>query len=369
MMRAVVLAGVLSVVSAQAPVPVQIQNGRVEVRQGAAIDREIAAVSAASSTEPVWVAWRTPMITGDRDICDWYTDRIGTVRGIFIEPPSPGGFGGQGLEGRNSSPVTSPTGPVPLEAGTGLVVLARAVGGRVERLRTLSDDCPMDAGGRTVYWLGAITPAESLRFLNGVTGPAAADRTMFDEERQIASSAVRAIGFHRDAAADAMLDALAADHPDSSVRRQAATTLTIYRGARGAASVTRLISTKTAPDERRSLVTTLGQSREAAVVDTFRSLTRDPDARVRAEAAYYFVVRGGAAVVNDALKIATADADDNVRRRVVAGIARLPDSAGVTALIDLARTTQNAVLRKEAVSALSQSKDPRAVALMVEIIK
>jgi hypothetical protein len=365
MMRAGVLAGLLAFVAAQTPAPVQIQNGRVEVRQGAAIDREIAAVSAASSTEPVWVAWRTPLITGDRDICDWYSDRIGTVRGIFINEDSRI----SNLESRTSLQITPPTGPVPLEAGTGLVVLARAVGGQVERLRTLSDDCPMDAGGRTVYWLGAITSAESLRFLNSLTRPAAADRSMFDDERQIASSAVRAIGFHRDAAADAMLDTLASDHADSSVRRQAATTLSTYRGAHGAASVTRLIGIRTASDERRSLVTTLAQSREAPVVDTFRSLSRDPDARVRAEAAYYFVVRGGAAVVNDALKIATADPDDNVRRRVVAGIARLPDGAGVTALIDLARTTQNAVLRKEAVSALSQSKDPRAVALMVEIIK
>src|SRR5580765_5230412 len=151
----------------QAPSPVQIQNGKVETRQGAAIDREIAAVSGASSTDPVWVAWRTPMIPGDRDMCSWYTDRLGTVRGSFVDDE----VRTSNFEVRTAPSITPPTGPVPLEAGTGLVVLARAVGGKVERLRTVSDDCPMDAGGRTVYWLSSVTPAESLRFLNTLTRP------------------------------------------------------------------------------------------------------------------------------------------------------------------------------------------------------
>lgn len=358
MTRAVLLAGLLSVVSAQtqAPGPVQIQNGRVETRAGAAIDREIASVSAAGSTEPVWIAWRTPMIPGDRDMCSWYSDRLGTARGISLD------------EDFRSPQIAAPKGPVPLEAGTGLVVLVRAVGGKAERLRMLGDDCPIDAGGRSVYWLSSITAAESLRFLNGLTRPVATDRSMFDQERQIASSAVRAIGFHADPAADAMLDALATSHTDSSVRHQAATTLTAYRGAHGATTVTRLIGTSK-DDERRSLVSALGQSREPGVVDTFRSLTRDPDARVRSEAAHYLVVRGGAAVIPEAMKLATSDVDAGLRKRVLSDIARVPNNAGIAGLIDLARTTQNAAVRKDAVSALSQSSDPRAIAFMEEILK
>jgi len=89
MTRVLLVAGLMSVVSAQAqaPGPVQIQNGRIETRAGAAIDREIAAASAPGSTEPVWIAWRTPMLAGDRDMCGWYSDRLGTVRGIRHDPP------------------------------------------------------------------------------------------------------------------------------------------------------------------------------------------------------------------------------------------------------------------------------------------
>ena len=136
-----------------------------------------------------------------------------------------------------------------------------------------------------------------------------------------------------------------------------------------AATLTRLIGSVKDTDERRTLVTALGQSQDPATVDTLRSLTKDPDARIRSEAVYYWVLHGGAPVIGDALKLTASDPDDGVRKRVVTGIARLPNNAGIPALIDLVRTTSNVALRKAAVSALSESKDPRAVALMEEILK
>jgi len=353
--------------SAQSAVP-QIQNGRVETRTGTAIDREIAAVSAPASTEPVWVAWRAPMIAGDRDMCSWYNDRLGSTRGMLLDDGSVFVIDG-GVTSFARPKITAPTGPVPLEAGTQLIVLARVIGGRVERLRTVGDDCPMDAGGRAVYWLSGVTSAESVRYLTSLTRPVASDRSMFDQERNIAQAAVRAIGYHTDAAADAALDQIAADHQDSSTRHQAANILATNRGAHGAATLIRLLFAEKDLDERRSLVTSLGQSREASVVGTLRTLTHDADAKIRSEAAYYFVQRGGATVIPEAVKLATSDPDDGVRKRMISSIGRLPGDAGVTALLQLARTSDNAVVRKEAVSALSQSKDARAIAFMEEILK
>ena len=350
---------------AQAPAP-QIQNGRVDMRPGAAIDREIASASPKSSTDPVWIAWRVPMVPGDRDMCGWYTDRLGTVRGTWMD---------DGIVSDATRPkLTPPTGPIPLEAGTGLVVLVRAVGGSVERLRTTADDCPMDAGGRTVAWLSNVTPAESLRFLTAVVGPATTDRSMFDLERENATIAVRAIGLHAGAAADAALETIATKHPDSAVRRQAATSMGAYRGAAGVAALSKLLAA-TSPgsardaEERRSLVTAFAQSREASAVDALRGLTKDTDARVRSEAWYYVVLRGGASTIPDALKVVGSDPDDSVRKRIVTAIGRLPGDASLNALLQLARATDNAAARKEATAALSQSKDPRAIAFIEEIIK
>ena len=134
--------------------------------------------------------------------------------------------------------------------------------------------------------------------------------------------------------------------------------------------MTRLLSTTTDVEDRRSLTSTLGQSRDASVVATLRNLLNDPDANVRSEAIYYFIQRGGIAVVPDALKAVSADKAEAVRRRAVSSIGRLPADAGVPQLLDIARASStDAVMRKEAVSQLSQSKDKRAIAYMEEILK
>ncbi len=361
-----IVAGAAVLLAQQAP---QIQNGKVETRRAAAIDREIAAASPTASSEPAWVAWRTPMVPGDRDMCSWYSDRFTTMRGMYMDEGSVF-VTSSGVSEPQRQPIAPPKGPVALEGGTSLVVLARVVGGRVERLRTVGDDCPMDAGGRTVVWLEGVTPAESVRFLASLGDVGPADRTMYENDRTVATSAVRAIGYHQDAAADAALDRIATGHRDSSVRRQAASTLTSLRGAHGVATVTRLLSTTTDQEDRRSLTSALGQSRDASVVSTLRSLLNDPDTNVRSDAVFYFIQRGGVAVVPEALKAVSSDKTESVRRRAVSAIGRLPADAGVPQLLDIARaTTTDGVMRKEAVTQLSQSKDKRALAYMEEILK
>jgi hypothetical protein len=363
------------------PAP-QIQNGRVEVRRGTSIDKEIAAAVPASAVDPVWVAWRAPMIDGDRDLCSWYSDRLGTTRGMFIDD-GVSHFSStvtndgvtyysnySGPQGEPSRPqITQPKGPIPLEAGTGVVTLVRVVGGRVERLRTVGDDCPMDAGGRTVYWLDAVTPAESLRYLATLAEAGPSDRSPRDLDRRVAESAVKAMGYHRDPAADAALDRIATNHRDSGIRRQAASTMASHRGAAGVSAVLRLLNASKDTNERQQLTSALGSSHDASAVAAFRGLAKDPDPKVRAEAAYYLVIRGGAAVIPEALKIIESESVDAVRTRAVSAIGRLPSDTGVPHLIQIARSsTSSLAVKKEAASALSRSKDPRAVAFMEEII-
>ena len=340
----------------------QIQNGKVEVRKGTAIDREIASLPPTRADEPVWVAWRTPMVGGDRDMCSWYGDRLGTVRGMLIDD-------GVMITDNTRPRITAPTGPIPLEAGTQIVVLARVVDRKVERLRTAGDDCPMDAGGRTVYWLDSITPSESLRFLGTLVTTSSSDRSLTDSDRSVAQTAVRAIAYHRDAAADAALNQIATSHPDASVRRQAASNMGSLRGAAGVTALSRLIESEKNVDARRQLVTSLGGSREPSAVTALRALAKDPEPKVRSEAVYYTIMRGGGPAIPEAVKIAESDADDSVRKRAVSAIGRLAPEISTAPLIQLARTSPNTVVRKEAVSILSTSKDPRAMAFMDELLK
>ena len=344
----------------------QFQNGKVERRQTTAIDREVTALAAAP--EPVWIGWKVPMIAGDRGSCStWYSDREGFTRGMMLDHNVTGTIVG----GATRPQIAPPTGPLPLEAGTELVILLRLFEGRVERLRTAGDDCPIDAQGRTVYWLDGVTPAESLRYLDTLVRMQGDERTMpLPRLRSgVASSALSALGAHRDAGADAILDRIAAGDRDSHLRQSAISLIGSLRGAAGFSTLQRLLAAERAPEQRRQLTAALGQTRESGTVDVMRTLARDADAKVRAEAVYWFAVRGGDAVAAEVLKQIESDPDAAVKRRALSGLSRLPNNAAIPQLIQLARTSADPVVRKEAVSVLSRSTDPRAMAFMEELIK
>jgi len=342
-------------VAQQAPASL-VQNGRVETKAATSIDREIAAVG--TSADAAWLAWRVPMVDGERNMCStWYSDPYGYVRGQQLEP----------TEGFGPPKIAAPAGPVALEGGTNLIVLARVVDGKLERLRSLSDDCPMDAGGRPFTWLTGITSAESLRFLESQVRR---DNVPLDQQRRFSDSAASAISLHRDPAADAILDRLASSDRDSDMRRRAGTWLGQYRGAHGLATLKALIGTEKDQSTRVSFVNALAQTRQPGTADALLTLAQsDADPKVRAEAVYWYPVRAGAAGINATRAIIDKDVDDTVKKRAVSGLSRLPNEAGIPTLIELAQPKSNPVVRKEAISALGRSKDPRAVAFLEQILR
>jgi hypothetical protein len=343
-----------------APAP-QIQNGRLETRAVTSLERDLPPLG---GPDPVWAFWRVAMIDGERGPCSTYMygDRE-PIRGELLDS----GFSGT-IIGSDRPQITPPSGPIPLEAGTGLLIFVRVVEGRVERLRTIADDCPVDANGRTVYALTGVTPAESLRYLDSLT-KMTGDRLSVNAKRNLADTALRAIQRHRDAGADTILDRIATNDLDSDLRRTAASALATSRGAHGFATVKRLVDTEKLPELRRSFVTALGQTREPGTLEALRPLLRDPDARVRSQAVFYFAQRGGTAVVPEVRKLLEAETDPSVKQQAVKGLSRLPANDAVPLLIQMARSSTDPVVRKESVNSLSQSRDARAIAYLEELIR
>ena len=341
---------------AVAQVALPIQNGKVDTRPGSSLDREIGALGA--GPDATWVAWRVPMVDGDRRSCStWTTDGQLLYRGEVLEP---------GPAGSTRPPAATPPSSVALEAGTSLVVLARLIDGRVERLRSVDDSCPIDANGRTVHVLANITAAESLRYLESLTRQ---DAMNIDGRRRVAESALAAVALHRDAAADAVLDRLAAG-ADSSLRAQAISQLASARGAHGFATISRLLAGETDRTVRRSLVSALGQTRQPGTADALLTLARtDADPEVRAMAVYAYAPRAGQSGLPNLLAIVEKDTSDVVKQRAVSGLGRLPAGVAVPALIDLARNNPMLAVRKQAVSSLTQIKDPRAVAFLEGLLR
>src|SRR5262245_2659639 len=253
MTRLLVTAAALALaasVSAQQPT---VQNGRVETRQATAVDRELSALGA--GPDAVWVGWRAPMVDGDPNVCSTWSDSRYFSRGESLEPRP---------MGADQPAFPAPSGPVRLEGNTNVVILARMIGGTLERLRVIGDDCPIDAGGKTVYMLNGITPAESARYLETLTRLEALN---VSANRRLAESAVTAIGLQRDQAATAALDRLSAAGVDRSLRRQAVSALARTRGAHGYEVVTALIKTERDRDTRQGFVSALAESNQPQVPD------------------------------------------------------------------------------------------------------
>ena len=53
-----------------------------------------------------------------------------------------------------------------------MVVLFRIAERAVDRIRVFSEDCELDAGGRTVTWLEGVRPADSIALLESFVAPA-----------------------------------------------------------------------------------------------------------------------------------------------------------------------------------------------------
>jgi hypothetical protein len=220
-MRRMLIIGAVTVAAAAAAAQTPlIQNAQMKPQAVTSLTRDVAAL-AAQATTPRWVAWQVPMIDGERNMCCYYSDdyNTGGVRGCRMEP--------QVTDGPMKPPqFPAPSGPVRLEAGTQVTVFVRLVEKRIERLRVLSDDCPVDAGGMDLHWLTGVSGADSVAWLKA----RALDETMdVDVKSKISNAAVRAIALHRDPSAVTTLIEFARSTPQTStatsVRREAMTGL------------------------------------------------------------------------------------------------------------------------------------------------
>jgi hypothetical protein len=286
MTRAVLLSlVVLGAALTAAPQQPTIQHAKIETRTSTALERDVAGL-VASATDPVWIAWRVAIIDGEHNACCYSSFSQGDDNGnrgwsvgCGLEPQSPQPAGAPAIE-RTQFPAH--TGPVTLEGGTGLIVLVRAVDHRIERLRTLSDDCPMDAGDRTMYWLDGVTGAASLQYLQALVVPTA---SATDERRAISDRALAAIALHRDTAAADILTTIAHTPDDTRLRAQALVQIGRRGGPQAAAELQRAIEQETSADVRRSALSGLLQLPNNEGVPVLIQLARTgKDATLRKDA-------------------------------------------------------------------------------------
>ncbi len=356
MIRTCLITGMLVVsLVAAAAQRADISNARVET--GNASIAQVMASARGTADDPVWIGWRVPMAPGLRDLCSTWSDGLTTVRGAFFE----------GSSGAPTPPATNvATRVVELESGAGLSIWIRVIDGRVERLRALQDDCPVDGGGRRLIQLPSVTPGQSVQFLESLLAPSSPSS---DQNRRLATSALMTIALHADASVDALLGRYLTADADDHLRRTSASWTARARGARGFDRLAGLLSS---PDTslRQVAASAIAETREPDTLATlWRLAERDADEQVRATGlAGYAMMAPDADVPRIASRL-TAESSDVVKRHAVRSLARRPAETSVSLLVTLARTSPDKTVRLEATRALSRSNHPAAIAYLAEVLR
>jgi HEAT repeat protein len=271
---AVAVSCVALAVAGTADVPAHLANARVETRSAAGGLEPAFRSAVAAARAPAWIGYAVPT-AGHHQMCCWEsTDSVGL------------GCSGCRLEGHGSFTVSGDADhrsdrTVSLEGGDTMLVLFRAEQGRLERLRTYSAGCALDAGGLPVVWLTDVRPAESVKLLRSLV----ASGGLEEKAGRVGEPALAALAFHADPSALEALMGLARQDASGHVRGQALFWLAQRAGSKVAGVITRAIEDDPETDVKRKAVFALSQlPREEGVpllIDTARK-NRNPAVRKQA---------------------------------------------------------------------------------------
>lgn len=203
-----------------------IANARLETRPAGDLSRTFRQL--AGQAGPLWIGYAVAANSPDWNACcsgNW----------------TGGCCGRCALEARkgetDSTNITSHQ--VQLEGNASAVILYRVEGGRVGKVRTFSESCELDAGGRSVYWLTGVQPAESIALLKSLAQSADVDGSA---TRRSISETLLAITAHQAPEAVTTLIDLARNASQPRVRSEALFWLAQRAGEKAAGTITDAIA-------------------------------------------------------------------------------------------------------------------------------
>jgi hypothetical protein len=321
-----------------------LRNARIEERAGTIEDAVRGALK--DKTGPTWITWSVPQSGGQSlCCCDGQGRRESPCR---LEEDH--GFG-------SSNDESAPGAPAVLQ------VFLRISGGRMDRVRVVSEGCVLDAGGRLVVRLKDVKAKESLAFL------AALASGRDDASVRLTDPAFMAIAHHAEPAADMALEGFTTPDRPEEVRKKAAFWMGAARGRRGYEALARLAREDRSDRFREHVVFALSVSQEPAAIDAMLDVARrDESPRVRGQAVFWLAQKAGRKAVDGITRSLEDDPETDVKKKAVFALSQLPKDEGVPLLLRTARTNRSPEVRREAMFWLGQSKDPRALAFFEEVL-
>jgi hypothetical protein len=363
--RRLVLAGACIVLALALALPGaaaqgRISNAQTETRSAAqGLEPQVRAVAARGGVN--WIGYRAPMIAGPRQMCCFDTISSTNTSGGVCRLESGGGVSmntGDRFDGRSTR--------IALEPATEFLVLARLEGGSVNRIRTFTPDCDIDAAGLTIVWINDVKPDESVAWLTSLITASPENGEQHD---RVGKTALAAVAMHNVPAADRALESFVAPARPEWLRGDTSFWLGNSRGEAGARLLTRMIAQDPSDKVREKVTFGLSQSRVPSALTTLVATARDDrSTKVRSQALFWLAQKAGKeaiAAINGAID---NDPDTEVKKKAVFALSQLPKDEGVPRLMEVARTNKNPEVRKQAMFWLGQSHDPRAVKFFEDIL-
>jgi HEAT repeat protein len=365
-MRAIILslgviiaaATLIPVATAQSVDAPQVENVRLEKKVLAGPLAAEVKAWAGNAEQPQWLGYAVPQMGRDRAVC------CGDYDGSWRN-----GCGRCRLEERgNGTNMTSKeeAGTTKLEAPRSIAVLFRASNKQVMKIRVVSMDCSLDAGGLPFVWLSGVKPAESVALLETfVQGSDFDDR----DDEHASRGALTAIALHADAAADRALESFTRSTAPESLRKQTAFWLGASREKAGLVVLEKMAKSDPSSEVRAQVTFALSVSHEqGAVEEMIRMAHDDQSSHVRGQALFWLAQKAGQKAVGAITGAIENDPDTDVKKKAVFALSQLPKDEGVPKLIEVAQTNHNREVRKQAMFWLGQSHDPRALAFFEKIL-
>jgi len=344
--------------TAQLSIKPQITNAKVEAREvKARLAQEVDAWAAAAD-KAQWLGYSVAAVAGDHHMC------CGSNGGDWNGGRACGPCQLEGWHGGNDYNLQS--GDVKLEGPSNVVILFRAEGRKIGKIRAVSEDCILDAGGLQITWLTGAKPGESVKLLERFV-----DGKELDERggERLSHGALMAIAMHGDASADQAMAAFTTPDKPESLRKEAAFWAGEARGPQGVQLLTRMAKEDASSDVRAHVAFALSISKENnALEEMIRMAHEDTSGHVRGQALFWLAQKAGKKASGAITGAIENDPDAEVKKKAVFALSQMPKDDGVPKLIQVAQNNKNPEVRKQAMFWLGQSNDPRALEFFEKVL-
>lgn len=325
-----------------------IRNARLQVVDGGARLEDTLVRLVSELPAPSWIAWEVASVSrrGSMCCCD---DGATTCR---LEGSRDGMFVRDEIQSADAGRMR---------------ILMRVEDRRIERLRTYSAGCALDAGGLPVAWVRGVAVGASLSALRALVEGRGALGALGGTK--MAESAVAAVALHDAAEVTPQLASWARQRT-GDVHESAIFWLGAGRGEEGVPALEELVQTHPDADVREQATFGLHVSGSPRAVDILIQVARgDAVGSVRSRALFWLAQRAGeraAAAIEGSVR---EDPDLEVRKQAVFALSQLPADRGIPLLIHVARTHPQPEVRKRAIFWLGQSGDERALDFIEELLR